>query len=381
MLIIICAILAASVFGGSVFIRSIQNGLHSYEKRLGADIIVIPEEVKEEGSFDGILLQGIPDTFYMDRSVLEKVKETEGVEIASYQFFLASANAGCCDSPVQIIGFDPETDFSIQPWIREAYEGEITDGDLIVGSNIVIPPNRQLRFYNVTLNVAAKLEKTGTGLDNAVFGNIETIKSLIRSADSLGFEDFKDVDPDSVISAVMVRNEKGYDVYKTAGNINIPIEGVNAVTSQKMIYGIAQGLKNVSGIIGIITGLVWVLSIIILIALFSLIAGERVRELAILRITGASKKIITGALLWEAFLIALIGSVSGIAAISIVYFPFADTIKRSLELPVLQPGAGFMILTGFITIILSIIICGVTWSLCVLRIAARDTGLLSKEGV
>ena len=123
LLIIIVAFLAASVFGGSTFIGSVIEGIFNYQVRLGADMVVIPEEVDERGSYEGILLQGIPDTFYMDASVLEKIREIEGVEQASAQFFLASAAASCCDSPVQIIGFDPKTDFSIQPWIRSTTTG------------------------------------------------------------------------------------------------------------------------------------------------------------------------------------------------------------------------------------------------------------------
>ena len=379
LLIIICAFLATAVFGGSVFIDSIANGLNSYQTRLGADIIVIPKEIEERGSFEGILIQGIPDTFYMDSTILDGVRGTEGIEYASPQFFLATAAASCCDSPVQIIGFDPDTDFSIKPWIKESYDGNIEEGDIIVGSNIYFDSSRKLKFYNVSCNVSAQLEKTGTGLDNAVYANMDTIKKIIKSADNLGFEKFKGVDPDSVISAVMIRTKDDYDIKEAAGNINFELDGVSAFTSQKMISGITQGIKNVTCVIKIVIAIIWILSMIILTALFSLIAGERVKEVAILRIIGASKQIIVGTLRYEAFFIALFGSLSGVAAVAVIFFPFLDTIKRSLELPVLRSDIGYIFLAMITTVVLSVIICEVTWTVCVIRIARKDVGLLSKE--
>lgn len=379
LLIIICAFLATAVFGGSVFIDSIANGLKSYQTRLGADIIVIPKEINQRGSFEGILIQGIPDTFYMDANILDGIRQTEGIEYASPQFFLATAAASCCDSPVQIIGFDPDTDFSIKPWIRESYDGNLEEGDVIVGSNIYFDSDRKLKFYNVSCNVSAQLEKTGTGLDNAVYANMDTIKKIIKSADNLGFEKFKGVDPDSVISAVMIRTKDDYDIKEAAGNINFELDGVSAFTSQKMISGITQGIKNVTSVIKIVIAIIWILSMIILTALFSLIAGERVKEVAILRIIGASKQIIVGTLRYEAFFIALFGSLSGVVAVAVIFFPFLDTIKRSLELPVLRSDIGYIFLAMITTVVLSVIICEVTWTVCVIRIARKDVGLLSKE--
>ena len=114
-LILLAAFLSFSVFAGSMIVLSLQNGLESYESRLGADIVVVPYEARSHGTLESILLQGIPGYFYMDETYLDQVRAISGVESASPQFYLASASAGCCSVAVQIIGFDPDTDFSIQP--------------------------------------------------------------------------------------------------------------------------------------------------------------------------------------------------------------------------------------------------------------------------
>ena len=45
-LILLTALLALSVFGGSIVVLSLRQGLKSLESRLGADIIVVPSSAQ-----------------------------------------------------------------------------------------------------------------------------------------------------------------------------------------------------------------------------------------------------------------------------------------------------------------------------------------------
>ena len=65
-LVILTALLALSVFGGSVVVGSLRQGLNSLESRLGADIIVVPSSAQSKASFQNMLLQGTIGAFYMD---------------------------------------------------------------------------------------------------------------------------------------------------------------------------------------------------------------------------------------------------------------------------------------------------------------------------
>ena len=124
-LIIIAMVMSAAAFGGQLLIKSLQRGLDSLEQRLGADIIVLPEGADNKVDLQNILLQGTPGYFYMDRSVLSRLSEINGVEMLSAQYFLVSANAECCTVQVQIIGFDEQSDFTVKPWLKEAYSGTL----------------------------------------------------------------------------------------------------------------------------------------------------------------------------------------------------------------------------------------------------------------
>ena len=379
-LILLAAFLSFSVFVGSMIVLSLQNGLESYESRLGADIVVVPYEARSHGTLESILLQGIPGYFYMDETYLDQVRAISGVESASPQFYLASASAGCCSVAVQIIGFDPDTDFSIQPWIRESYSRDLGDGDVIVGSGITVPKNRTLRFYNQDCRVVASLDQTGTGLDTAVYANMNTIQALMAGSQAEGFDYFGGADPQRTISSIMVKVKDGCSIESVANDINIHVRHVEATQAKTMVSSIAGGLTNVSRIIGGLTAMIWALAIVILILAFVMISHERTREFAILRVTGASQRMLSGLLRWEAAFISLVGAVLGVAVGALVVFPFSSLIRGKLDLPYLMPGSGVVLGLLVGSVVLAVAAGSLTSAISAYRISRIDTGLILREG-
>lgn len=379
-LIILTAFLSFAVFCGSIIVASLQNGLGSYEARLGADIIVVPNEARSRGTLDDILLQGIPGYFYMDSSRLDKIRTIDGVETASPQFYLATSSAGCCSTSVQIIGFDPETDFSIRPWIRESFTGNIGDNDLIVGSNISVPASRKLTFYNTECSVVAQLDQTGTGLDSAIYANMATIKEMMKNAQALGFNYFDGVNADNAVSSVMIKVKDGYSIEDVTGDINIHVRRVEATQAKTMVSGIAGGLSSVSGIIGALIVMVWILAVAILMIVFTMITNERTKEFMVLRVMGASQKMLTGLIRTESAVITGIGAVAGTALACVVVFPFSGVIRSELGLPYLLPGAPVIIAIALGAIAASVLAGFITSFITGKRISARETGLALREG-
>ena len=379
-LILLAAFLSFSVFVGSMIVLSLQNGLESYESRLGADIVVVPYEARSHGTLESILLQGIPGYFYMDETYLDQVRAISSVESASPQFYLASASAGCCSVAVQIIGFDPDTDFSIQPWIRESYSRDLGDGDVIVGSGITVPKNRTLRFYNQDCRVVASLDQTGTGLDTAVYANMNTIQALMAGSQAEGFDYFGGADPQRTISSIMVKVKDGCSIESVANDINIHVRHVEATQAKTMVSSIAGGLTNVSRIIGGLTAMIWALAIVILILAFVMISHERTREFAILRVMGASQRMLSGLLRWEAAFISLVGAVLGVAVGALVVFPFSSLIRGKLDLPYLMPGSGVVLGLLVGSVVLAVAAGSLTSAISAYRISRIDTGLILREG-
>jgi len=102
----------------TLIIAGARYSLDSGLERLGADILVVPEgaEIKIETA----LLMGKPVDVWMPRENIKKVANIPGVEAVSPQIYLASMfDSPCCAvSEMFIVVYDPETDFTIAPWLE-----------------------------------------------------------------------------------------------------------------------------------------------------------------------------------------------------------------------------------------------------------------------
>ena len=107
------AVLAFSLFCGSFLVKSLNGGMQSLANRLGADIIVVPQGY--DSKIESALLRGEPNSFYFKLEVVDRLKKIEGIERASPQLFVATLSAGCCSFPLQVIGIDFDSDFTIKP--------------------------------------------------------------------------------------------------------------------------------------------------------------------------------------------------------------------------------------------------------------------------
>ena len=379
-MIVLVFVLSFTVFLGAFLILSLKKGLQSYQARLGADVVVVPASTAGHGVVDDIFLQGITGNYYMSAKDIDKVSATEGVAAVSRQFFLTSAKTSCCSVRVQIIGFEPETDFSIQPWIGESYAGTLKDGEVIVGADLNLPADRKITFYGETYFVAAQLDRTGTGLDKAVYTNMTTIRQMAENAANLlDSTAFKGVDINTAASALLIKVAPGYEIQDVADDINIHITKADATAARDMISDIAKGLSGVSRIIGILIVVVWVLAIVILAVVFLLLAGERRKEFAVLRVIGASRKMLSAIVGREAFLLSAVGSAAGLAAGLAAAFPLSRLLQDRLNLPMLRPSGSLIILLAAAAFVMAVLAGCIVSGAAAGKITGDETGLLLKE--
>ena len=47
-----------------------------------------------------------------------------------------------------MIAFDPETDFVVQPWLKNQNAVRLEKGQVLVGSSVVAEPGETLQFYS-----------------------------------------------------------------------------------------------------------------------------------------------------------------------------------------------------------------------------------------
>lgn len=376
-LIFISAFLALSAFGGTVMVMSLSNGINSLSARLGADIIVTPYAATSQVSYDSVIIQGKPGQFYMDSKYYEEIKtEIEGIDKITAQFYLASAKASCCSSRLQIIGFDPATDFSIQPWVEKSYSDKLGLYDAVVGSDVTPNTDMTVEIYGKTLHVQAVLDKTGTELDSALYVDIDTMKELIRAHNEKNPNQEKTIDPDNVVSSVLIKVADGYDIDEVAGDINLHVRQVKAIRTQNMISGVSESLSGVSATISLLMVVVWILSVVILAIVFTMNINERKKEFAVLRVLGASRVKLAGLVFREAALYGFLGSLFGAVLTVLITALFTPAIENMIGLPFLLPPVPVMLIAGALTVVLTVAAGAVTAASSAVKISKIDTGLI-----
>ena len=378
-LIVIIALLSFTMLGGGLVLTSLQRGLQSLKTRLGADIIVVPDEAKSKKDLENILLDGVPGYFYMDRSYLDKVAAREGIEKISVQYYLASAKAGCCTMPVQIIGYDPQTDFTITPWISDSRAVVPGQNEIVVGYSVNAAVGSKLTFFGVTSTVVAKLDRTGTALDTAVYGNYDTIKAMIEGSRTNSFPYFSNHDPDDIISSILIEVKDGYSVDQVVGDINIHVRGVEAVGTKSMLSGVSDSLAGVSSVLTALIVAVWALIIVILIMLFCFGMNERKREFAVLRVIGTSGRMLAGIIFRETAILSLSGGAAGSLIAVILVFPLSGALEKKLGLPFLVPGAGTTVLMLLLSVIITAAVVTATSSYSAFKLSKVDVGKILRE--
>ena len=371
-MILLVALFSIIVYMGSMFSLSLSKGLESLSDRLGADVIVVPAGYKAE--IESVLLKGEPSTFYLPADTMDKLKKFDEIEKMTAQTYVATLSASCCSYPVQIIGIDIDTDFLIYPWITHNIDKELKDGEAIVGSHVIGEKGETVHFFNEELKIVGRLKQTGIGFDATVFVNQNTAKKLARASERITANKVAEED---VISSVMIKVKPGVDSVKLASKISK--EGIFAMFSKKFVNSISSNLKVLATSVLILVVAIWLLSVIILSISFTAIFNERKKEMAVLRVLGASKKMLRNIIIKEAVILSLIGA--GIGSflgfiLSIIELPL---IASKFSMPFLSPSILQYIGIFVLSFVLAVIIGPLSTVRVVKKLTDKDSYLSLRE--
>ena len=372
--------LSLTLCGGGLVLTSLNRGLSSLENRLGADVIVMPSKGALKVDPETLFLQGTIGPYYMSLKTVAKINSTQGIARSTTQIYLSSMRASCCSMPIQVIGFDPEGDFTIQSWLRESKRETLQTGDLLVGSKVNAKPGETIKLYNVSCPVAGQLAPTGTGLDTAVYCTMDTIRMLMTAAADLGGYNYINGDPADTVSAVYIKAAEGIDPQDVADEINVHVRKVRAICTRSMITGVSDSLTGVRGTITWMAVGILILSWFLLLLAFTLVTGERRREFATLRVCGYSRKALAGLLIRESLVISFLGAVLGIAVGLLLTGTFSTALKNALDLPFLTPGADTKAVLALGTLAICLIAGPLASAWAANRVSRVDTGLILREG-
>lgn len=377
------SIVIGALFASSILISGIYYSLERGLSKLGADILVIPKESLV--NLKSALLTGEPSTFYMDSSALEEIRSLNGVKRASGQIFLTSATGECCVVGNSfLVGFNPEDDFTVMPWVAKKMQEPFPEDGAIVGAMLPWNLGDSLKFFGVSLTVWGQLERTGIGLyDNAIFFHIKKAYEMSeRSLTDTSIQPLKPIK--DKISGALVQLSVGakipfitFSILKGHPELKVVTTGNIQTSARQTTVAVFFGV--------IVLIVVLVLSNILMInAIFSAVVNERKRELGIMRAIGAAKTSIFKLIIYEATMVTLLSGLLGMAVGGVLLKLFQRTVVfylRLLNIPFMLPPFEFIVGLAVAAIMMAFIM-GITGSTYPALMAVRiDPHETMKQGL
>ena len=331
------AIAIGSLFSSAVLMDSVNRSIEIQMNRLGADIIVVPKGYK--GVFEKVFQTGYLDKpFCFDRSIEEQLKKIPQVEAVTPQLYMVTlTEASCCAVwSVLLVGFDPETDFVVTPWLATPLDGPLGKDDAIQGCLMLLPIGGETMFYGSKFRIVGQLEPTGTGFDQSFFMTLEGAYEMAKESK------YKAEKPleikEGEVSAFFLRVKPGrYSISDIAIHIKMRISGVDVITSTNIFQTVRNQVSRVLQMLLFSGEILWGMATILMAVVFSMMVNERRREIGLLRAMGATRKYVSKLLIFEAVLLALLGGILGIIGGGIVVFFFNTLIVPGLNFPYVPP--------------------------------------------
>ncbi len=379
----LCLVLAATIssyalFTGLSLKASLDNGIERMQERMGADLMVVPEE--SEADARNVLLTGEPEFFYMDREIVETAGKIEGVELVTEQFYFTSLSSDCCSTRVQLIAYDPDSDFVITPWIDEKITDEVSKGGIVIGSEVTPLSDGNVKFYGTEYPVAGKLGATATGLDQSVFMTRETMHFILEDASAKGYQFLNPEDDSGLVSTVLIRVSGDADITFIEKELYRNSSGIRIIETDKLIDDVKTKLGSVQNVIKLTLLVLLIISFVTMILFFSVIFHERKKEFAVLRILGASGSRICRFSLAEGIIIGSGGGLVGLVFGILTVFPFNKYIEYSLELPYLMPEIRLIVLFGALGVLVTTAFGSLSSFLATLSLTRAETYYTMRAG-
>jgi len=155
---------------------------------------------------------------------------------------------------------------------------------------------------------------------------------------------------------------------------------VTAVRTRSMITGVSDSLAGVTRTITVMTAVIWILAFIILLLAYTMIVRERSREFAVLRLIGASRKMLARMALQESAICGLAGGSAGVILAAVGIFSFSALIENALGLPYLIPALPAILILAAGTILLSAGVSSLASAFAARRLSRVDPGSALREG-
>ena len=334
---------AACVFGGLILVGAMRAELTLAERRLGADLVVYPTTCLNQVEKKRLLMLGTPVGCHQPRSALARMSSNEDIAAVSYQLYVSETLVD--GSTRWIVGFEPETDFALSPWIAEGEGTSLPRGSVLVGSAVPGADGQTLSVFGRERPIGAHLLTTGSELDDALFVSMDTLSDMMADARAAGEDIDASLDPRTDYSAALVRASDSDAIESVTNWINLYVRKVSAVRAADALVGAASGIRVHRGIAIGVLGATWFVLLGALVIVQVSLMNERMQELAVWRSIGASRSIMSRVMLSESALLHVAGALAGVclAALTVPFVGDGSLVETLASPATSLPLAGLSI--------------------------------------
>ncbi len=313
-IILSLVIAVCSLYIGLNFGKSLETDIAINSARLGADLAVVPLGTKENGEVEAA--QGPPSKGLIPVSNFNGIQKIAGIEKITQQVYLNSFQLG--GKNLAVIGFDPVTDFTVQPWLLNTLESSLSSHDVLVGVDVVNGEGTKIRSGdNFEINgqvfrVAGTLDKSGSYMDNAVFRPINS-EELHKNASWY---------------LIKVLHNISLDQYANVLQTNFP--QIEVMTRNELNNTLDTQLSGILRGNGLLVATVFIIITMMLIiaAMFNLTVHEQMKDFGILQAMGAKKNHISQLIAGEALVLVVAGIIGGLVIGEILFQSFSRILTR-----------------------------------------------------
>jgi putative ABC transport system permease protein len=309
LLIAAVAIGSAVVFTGATLMQSIDRSMAMGFTRMGADMMVVPEGALT--NITAALLVVEPTELVLDADAFAKAGLISVGRVAAQKIVrVEHSGIGSHHDSVDLIGFDPARDFTIQSWLAEKLNRPLQPGDVILGAGRDAPLGSQLLIFGKPHTVYGRLGRTGVGThERGVFMAFATLEALAGA--------IQGGSPPAVlapgkVTGFLVELAPGATALQARFAILSALKGVKVVAGDTTMSGIRQGLAALLDGILALMALMFASTALMVSVLFSAIVTERRGELGLLKAIGARRGQVIGMMVTEAVLATGVGGLIGV---------------------------------------------------------------------
>lgn len=311
-LILLTLVQAACATMGLVLIQSMRAEFSLAQDRLGADVLVYPSAGFRQLDASCVQMLGTPVQYHRPRSTLQLLNANDDITQVTYQIYLSDTSEG--KDPLWIIGYDPTSDFVVSPWFEGGPRVSVPEGSIALGADIA-EGSHELSLFGRSWPVAARLERTGSDYDSAVFVPVSTLSTVIEDAKTQGGDSFEDVDPARDYSVAFLRLGDSRDAQSVANWVNLYVRRVEAVYSNEGLVSSSASISSHSILISILVAVTWVLLVGALAFAQLLMMNERGKEMAVWASVGTSPSVVKRLFRAEFLLAHAPGALVGVGGI------------------------------------------------------------------